>query len=405
MISRIALTALSVALTAAAAAPALADEAPPVAGTVVPERDTFYSAPADLGSYRNGQLVSSREVGARLAVAVRAWQLAFRTNDSHGNPVLGVTTVLVPVAPWTGPGARPAVSEQIAEDSTGTRCAPSYGIATGNLQSGDQITAMLQKGWAVVVPDFEGPNSAFLAGPQAGHAVLDSVRAVGQFDAAGLGPETPWGLDGFSGGAAASAWAAELQPSYAPELVFVGAAVGGVPANLPVVMRNVDGGMYSGFLMGVTVSYQREFPESGIGDMLNERGRADTVAAADLCVVDLLIRYPFRRLSESTAIDPYRADSPLMAALQRNSLGATAPRMPIYDYHSDADDVVPVGQADDLVSAWRRGGATVVTSRVPTGSHVQEAGRGQAPAQQFLAERFAGGDPVADADLDRPVGR
>ncbi|MFG2447325.1 lipase family protein [Nocardia fluminea] len=386
------------------AVPGTHTEAPRLpAGSVVPELDPFYTAPTDIGSYQDGELVDSREFRPRMPVAVRAWQLSYRTNDSHGNPILAVTTVMVPTTPWTGPGQRPAVSEQIPEDATGSRCAPSYGFATGTSQAGNQIAKMLGNGWAVAIPDFEGPESAFLAGPLAGHAVLDGVRAVGQFAPVGLGPDTQWGMDGYSGGAAATGWAAELQPTYAPELRFVGASMGGVPADLRVVMKNVDGGPYSGFLIGALTAGPREFPELRLDTMLNERGRADVAAAADLCVLELLFRFPFWRLAEATTVDHYREDSTLMQVLRRNSLGKVAPQFPIYNYHADTDEVVPVAQADDLVAAWRQGGTAIITARNPSGQHLFEGGRGEAPAQQFLRERFTAGAPVTDMDLDRPV--
>ncbi|MFD6354235.1 lipase family protein [Nocardia tengchongensis] len=404
LIPRLAVTAALVAVASVAAAPAThAQERPPLAGAVVPDLDPFYAAPSDIGSLRDGQLVAAREFDPHVPVAARAWQLSYRTNDSHGNPELAVTTLMVPTTPWTGPGARPAVSEQIPEDATGTRCAPSYGFATNTSQAGKQIEKMLARGWAVAIPDFLGPKSAFLGGAQAGHAVLDGVRAVGQFAPAELGPDTPWGMDGFSGGAAATGWAAELQPSYAPELSFVGAVIGGVPANLPVVMKNVDGGLFSGFLVGSLVAASREFPEIQLDTMLNERGRADTAAASDLCVLELLARFPFWRLADATNEDYYRDDSVLTGVLQRNSLGKVAPRMPIYNYQSDADEVVPVAQADDLIATWRKGGTTVVTSRDVSGIHLMEGGRREADAQQFLRDRFIIGGPVTDIDLDRPV--
>ncbi|NNH69270.1 triacylglycerol lipase [Nocardia uniformis] len=403
-IARVVVTAALLAVASVTVAPETSAEGPALpAGSVVPDQDPFYAAPADIGTYPDGRLVAAREFDPRMSVPVRAWQLSYRTNDSHGNPILAVTTVMVPTTPWTGPGPRPAVSEQIPEDSTGTRCAPSYGFATGTSQAGNQITKMLGNGWAVAIPDFEGPQSAFLAGPLSGHAVLDGVRAVGQFAPAGLGPDTPWGLHGYSGGAAATGWAAELQATYAPELRFVGAAIGGVPANLPVVLKNVDGGLFSGFLVGALVAAPREFPEIRLDTMLNERGRADTAAAADLCVLELLTRYPFWRLSDASVGDHYREGSPLIEVLQRNSLGEVAPTIPIYNYHADTDEVVPVAQADELAASWRRGGTAVVTARNPVGEHILEGGRSEAAAQQFLRDRFTLDTPVTDMDIDRPV--
>jgi hypothetical protein len=168
-------------------------------------------------------------------------------------------------------------------------------------------------------------------------------------------------------------------------------------------MKNVDGGPFSGFLVGALAAAPREFPEIRLETILNARGRADTAAATDLCVLDLLIRYPFWRLAEASTVDLYRDDSPLIAVLQRNSLGKVAPRMPIYNYHSDTDEVVPVAQADALVATWRQGGTQIVTGRDPSGSHLSEGGHREAAAQQFLRDRFRDGGPVAGADLDRPV--
>ena len=405
MFSRLAATTAILVLGSAIAVPAYAQAEPAAATVVVPDQDPFYATPPDIASYADGAVVSSREVTITTTTPARASQLAYRTNDSHGLAELAVTTVLVPMTPWTGDGTRPAVSIQSAEDSTGTRCAPSYTIRTGTFQDKKRVEAMLAKNWAVVTSDFEGPKSAFLTGPQSGHAVLDGIRAAGHFAPAGIGPTARWGLDGFSGGAAASGWAAQLQPSYAPELTFVGAALGGLPANLSAVMANVDGTVWSGFIFGALVSYTREFPEAGIDQMLNAAGRADLAHGADKCVVGLLLAFPFRHVTSATTMaDPLR-DPRLADALRRNSLGETAPTMPIFNYQADTDDVVPVAQADDLVRRWRDAGTSVETIRKPQGTHVSEAGSGQIPALEFLETRFAVDAPLAaNIDRDRPLG-
>ncbi|WP_330180989.1 lipase family protein [Nocardia sp. NBC_01503] len=405
MFSRLAATTALLVLGSAVAVPAYAQEEPTRATVVVPDQDPFYATPPDIDSYADGAIVSSREVGIATTTPARAWQLAYRTNDSHDMPELAVTTVFVPVTPWIGAGTRPAVSIQSAEDSTGTRCAPSYTSRMGIFQDKNRVEAMLAKNWAVVTPDFEGPKSAFLTGPQSGHAVLDGIRAAGQFAPAGIGTDAHWGLDGFSGGAAASGWAAQLQPTYAPELDFIGAALGGLPADLSAVMANVDGTMWSGFIFGALVSYTREFPEAGIDRMLNDTGRADLARGADKCVVDLLLAFPFRRLTSITSTAEPLRDPRLADALQRNSLGATAPTMPVFNYQADTDDVVPVGQADALVRSWRAGGTSVETTRKPQGTHVSEAGGGQIPALEFLETRFTvDGPPPVNIDRDRQVG-
>ncbi|MEV0856372.1 lipase family protein [Nocardia fluminea] len=389
MIARLTGTVLLAATLVFPTASASADDRPVVAGSVVPDADPFYAPPADLASYGDGELVAAREVTARLGTPLRAWQLSYRTNDSHDAPELAVTTVLVPTAPWTGFGPRPVVSAQLPEDATGTRCAPSYGIVTGTVQSAEPVAHMLARGWVVAVPDFEGPKSAFFTGPQSAHAVLDGIRAVGQFAPAGVGPNAIWGLDGYSGGAAATAWAAQLQPSYAPELTFAGAAIGGLPADLNAITAYFDGGIFSGYNFGILVAFQREFPEAGIDSLLDERGRDALVEAGDACVNDLQYRFAFRRLADySHVVDPLR-DPRLANVLRDNSLGATAPTMPIYNYHVLTDEIIPVGQADSLIARWRDAGTTIVTVRDLIDEHGFYSLRRLPDAQNFLQDRIA----------------
>lgn len=72
---------------------------------------------------------------------------------------------------------------------------------------------------------------SYAAGKMAGHAVLDSVR--GMLSERPDLAESPIVMHGYSGGAIATAWAAQLQPTYAPELRIAGAAAGERPPTTP----------------------------------------------------------------------------------------------------------------------------------------------------------------------------
>lgn len=121
------------------------------------------------------------------------------------------------------------------------------------------VRECLSRGWAVSVPDFEGPDAAFSAGPQAGHAVIDSVRAVLSFTNLTDPNIARYALWGYSGGAFASGFAAELQASYAPELDFSGIALGGVLSNFTQIIYNVTGSPVAAIvpyaLLGLTAQY------------------------------------------------------------------------------------------------------------------------------------------------------
>ncbi|MDT3395113.1 lipase family protein [Streptomyces sp. B1866] len=371
----------------------------PAPGSVPPDEDPFYAAPADIGSYAPGAVVASRPITPKAgpsADSVEAWQISYRTNDSHDRPELAVTTLLVPKKAWTGPGARPAVSAQAAEDSTGTQCAPSYGLASGSgyaATAGIYTTSLLDRGWAVAVPDFEGPKSVFMGGVQAGHAVLDGIRAVKNFAPGGIGAASPWALNGYSGGAQATGWAAQLQPSYAPEVTLAGAAMGGTPADPAAVARSIDGGLFSGFEAAASVSLNAEYPEAGIDGLLNPAGREAMNKARGACLPDLLTGFAFKKLSDYTTVkDPLSVPS-VAKALKENTLGAAAPATPVYTYHAVTDEIVPVGQAHTMVRAWCAKGATVRSDWDLLGEHSLEYLVRLGSSLDFLADRFAGKAP------------
>ncbi|SEG77141.1 Secretory lipase [Actinacidiphila yanglinensis] len=381
-------------LPAAASASAAAPAATTAPGSTVPDQDPFYAAPGNIASYAPGAVVDSRPVpGVNLFgidVPVNAWQISYRTNDSHGQPELAVTTLVVPKAAWTGSGPRPVVSLQTPEDSVGTSCAPSYQIATGkDVQDAALGAQLLLANWAVAVPDFEGPRSVFLAGPQAGHAVLDGIRAVKAFGTAGIGRDNPWALDGYSGGAEATGWAAQLQTSYAPEVKLAGAAIGGLPSDPAAVGSYIDGTAFAGFEFAAAYGIATEFPEAGIDGLLNSRGRQDFASIKGSCELTILPSYAFRRLNEdTTAADPLAVPS-VAAVLRANTLGAAAPATAVYDYHADTDEIVPVGQDNDAVSGWCAAGGTVEKVRDLLGEHVEEVAARAVSVELFLADRFA----------------
>ncbi|MCP2341392.1 lipase family protein [Actinomadura rupiterrae] len=388
------MAAAALAAVALMAAPAHADA--PAPGSVPPDQDPFYAAPANIGTYAPGQIVATRPVTPAvgyLAWQVKAWQISYRTSDSHGAPELAVTSLLVPTGAWTGQGARPVVSLQAAEDSTGTQCSPSYDLDSNSSFSSTnavQAEQMLVMGWAVAEPDFEGPKSVFMGGLQAGHAVLDGIRAVRNFGQAGIGTGNRWGLYGYSGGAEATGWAAQLQPSYAPEIKLAGAAMGGTPADPAAVARSLDGGPSAGFEAAAAASLEAEYPEAGISGLLNAQGVTALRESRGQCIGTLLAKFKGMKLADySTVPDPLAVPS-VAKVLKENTLGATPPATPIYDYHSNADEIVPVGQDDTLVHDWCAAGATVQKTRDPFGQHTQQAVFRALSVNMFLNDRFTG---------------
>ncbi|MFD0361524.1 lipase family protein [Nocardia sp. GCM10030253] len=367
-----------------------------------PDDDPFYAAPADLAAYPDGAILRSRQIALYgLPLPVSAWQVQYRTNDASDRPVPGMATVMVPNLPWFGPGERPLLSYQVAEDSLGSRCAPSYALRGGWDIGGINtwidtpfMAEALRRGWAVVASDYEGPQSRFLDGVNSGRGVLDGIRAARAFAPGGVGPASPIGAWGYSGGAFATLWAAQMQPDYAPDVRFAGITSGGVPANWPAIARGVDGTAQAGLAMLVLLAVAKNNPNAGIVEMLNERGRTMLAEDSAACGSDLVIKYINARVDDFT-IEPNLFSHPnFQAATDPQELGTGAPAVPTYLYHSTTDDVIPVVGFTELLGRYCAQGAdiTFVHSQLP--GHNPAAIGEAAGAMGYLADRFAG-VPVA----------
>ncbi len=387
-----ALTALT-AVAALAASPFAMTPGAEAAGLTPPDQDPFYGAPADLASHPNGAVLRSRSVtvtGLGTLLPVRSWQVLFKSTDSHGQPVADATTIIVPAVPYLGGGARPLLSYQTAEDSLGTVCAPSYTLRAGTEKELSLMAPALLRGWAVVVTDYEGPRSQYGAGAQAGHAVLDGITAALAFRSAGLAASTPIGLMGYSGGGLATAWAAELQGSYAPGLRVVGVAEGGAPADLKAAFDVIDGSVFAGLGFGAIVGISRAYPEMDIDSVLNDGGRQLVRDVASACAAELAARYAFQRLDSFTTV-PDAVDLPQFAAvLAATRLGQRTPVAPIFNYHSISDELIPIATDDALVAKYCSEGVPVLQYRDPLSGHIVLAVTGAPLAIGYLADRFAG---------------
>ena len=308
-----------------------------------------------------------------------AWQVKFKTIDVHGDPSAYVTTVIVPDAPWTGSGPRPLLSYQTAQDGISTKCAPSYalrtGLASGN--SGAETIAMalaLNRGWALTVPDYEGPRSEFLGAKGEARGVIDGVRAALRFDPAGFPAGTPVGLTGYSGGALASTLGAQLQPRYAPKLKLAGVALGGVPADIGATMRAFSGSPFGGAVPMGFAAADRSYPEANVEQYLNEAGLAAMEATQDDCIADAVARHPFARV-EDLARDPAVFDSPPVVALLRKMSPLWfkgTPAAPVYEYHAVLDELAPIGPARALVDRFCAAGVQVQQVEDLVGEHITE---------------------------------
>jgi len=368
-----------------------ASASPSGAGLVEPADDPFYRPPAGYEATAPGTVFATRSVtvkGLGLPVPVDAQQFLVRSTDAKEQPTAVVGTLMVPQAPYAA-GARPLVSYQPATDSLGDQCNPSYKLRAGTESELGLMMQALQRGWAVVVTDYEGPQNAFTAARLAGHAVLDGIRAAETLPGTGLaGRDTPVGLWGYSGGGLATSWAAELQPGYAPELNVAGVASGGTPSDFEAAFRQIDGGMASGLVLLSSTGLTRAYPE--MLALLNDAGREMVARIGDMCVGEAVSSFPFRHLNEFTTSKEPMSEPLARRVLELNHLGRRAPKAPVFLYHSVLDELIPFRTVQTLEADWCRQGGHVTLYADALSEHSSLAVSGAPLAVSFLGARFAG---------------
>lgn len=362
--------------------------AAPVPLELGPAGDAFYTPPSPLPLGRPGDVIRYRPVALPRSLSARGYLVMYlsRTATGHADAVTG--TVLVPLAP--GPGSVPIVGVGPGTQGLGDQCATSKSLARGLLFSDYYLDNLLGHGWAVAVTDYEGLGTpgdhTYAVGQSEGRALIDVVRAAQRLPAAGLSTSAKVGFYGYSQGGGAAAWAAQLQPGYAPDLKLTGVAAGGIPADLYVVARSLDGSVAAALLGYAASGLNAAYPGLKLDSYLTPYGQQVIAALRTSCADTGLLPYAFVHLSQLVTKDPL-ATAVWQRRLAENSLGRQAPGAPVFLWHGLADEVLPFSQADALQRAWRQLGA-VVTWRPFVAEHVTGA-IGSLDAITFLATRLA----------------
>ncbi|WP_067714688.1 lipase family protein [Nocardia yamanashiensis] len=389
---------------------------------VPPELDAFYNAPADaIAGTPPGGIIKARQITpAFLSVLpfnIDAWQLLYRTDDSHGAPIATVTTVLKPRGPAPADGLK-LLSYQVAEDSTARYCAMSYVAQQGSIpvdyvNSAETALAMLlgiSQGWAVAIPDYEGPNSAYGAAILGGRATLDGIRAAENFAPLQLtaGDRTPVGLMGYSGGTIPTGWVAEHHGEYAPELNIVGASIGGVVmGDLKAVLRSNNANLGAGLIGAALHGFATEYPE--VRNLLETRfdwfGRFMTSLKGMLCHPQGSALFPFWNYlgSYTGAGDPL--DIPeVSATLTAQELGKNVPDIPMYLYHAQNDEFIPNTGTDRVVEGYCRDpNARITYTRELLAEHISGIIGWLPDGYQFLIDRMNGVPVAQGCTITSPV--
>ncbi|MFD5665388.1 lipase family protein [Streptomyces anthocyanicus] len=424
----------------AQAVPAAAADGPAGDSTATTSRGVeipaFYTPPSELPA-ADGTLIRHEPLPLALSLPGidgplpgRATRLMYKSTDANGEAVAVTGAYVEPAAKWRGDGPRPLVAVAPGTMGQGDQCAASMALEHPLQLNGQTVSVgyedlsvyrLLLRGVAVVVTDYVGLGTTdrlhtYVNRVDGAHAVLDAVRAARSLDSASVTSDSRVGLFGYSQGGGATAAAAELQPSYAPDVQLAGTYAGAPPADLTEVTKAIDGSDLAGALgWSLNGFLQTEPALRPIADRyINEAGQEALKDLSTMCVGDALFGYggdsstDWTRTGQSIS-DVIRAEPALQSFLAEQRIGSTAPGSPVRVATGVSDDLVPHGQARRLAVDWcgKGGKVTYVPVLIPgVGSgllnHFALLLADQGNAIAWLTDRLSG-EPAGSNCWSMPV--
>jgi pimeloyl-ACP methyl ester carboxylesterase len=371
---------------------------------------------------------------------LRGWQLAYITcGQTQAEATVTVATIIVPANAGDGEHVLFIAPKTDAASPT---CRTSYmlrrgsGSLTGAASEQIFMIDFLHRGWTCVQVDHQGQHDAFGAGPTAGHALLDAIRATLACPEVKLASQNRLkiALWGYSGGAIAVGWAALMLHTYAPELAPMIKAIshGGIPCNLNAVAIHVNDGLAAGLIVGVMRGLANVYPafDDWLQANTNQRGKRMLELARQGCFFSFMTKNTFGdvlNLKKSasthaspgyftTTGNPLQATLPsrvlnendmlaalaVLAASTSNASSSFTP-IPMFVYQSTNDEVVPLETVDELVSLWTRTNYVHLHyHKVPVLPHVATIFAMHSQNVQWIADRFEG-KPLVDGTAEQSV--
>jgi hypothetical protein len=225
-----------------------------------------YTGSTPLSEVAPGTILKSRTISVYIAgikTTMQATQLVYRSTDAQLRPAANVTTIFTPdCAKASCANKNKVISYQSFYDSLNPEDGPSRAYAGGK-RLPDLLPAVetilfgkyVKQGYTVVISDTEGQKANFAAGPEYGYNTLDAIRATFNAPQLGVSRDAKVVMMGYSGGAIATEWAAELAPTYAPDLKpnLIGAAFGGTLVSPEHNLTYVEGAAIWGGVMPMAV--------------------------------------------------------------------------------------------------------------------------------------------------------
>ncbi len=357
--------------------------------------DGFYLPPDPLPPGEPGEPIRVDEMDAYLMPGVRirarAWRILYRSTTATGEPTAVSGTVLMPRGPKGK--MRPLIGYAVGTHGIGDSAAPSRLLGRGREWEAGLMAMLLARGWAVAVTDYQGLGTpgdhTYMVGRALGPNVLDAMRAARVVAAEELPMQGPAAIIGYSEGGAAAAWAAQLQPTYAPDVPLLAVAAGAAAADVETAGPNLEGSFFSFFIAYGGIGYAAAYPELDLDSYLTPMARRGIAALRASTIFQAALFGPrFVRADDLT--QPNVLELPeWRRRLRENRLGRMAPAAPVLLHHARRDQIVSFVQSANLRDDWQKLGADVRLYVTRGGvDHISGAVAGTPIAVDWIARRF-----------------
>jgi len=316
-----------------------------------PEPGRFYTAPAETPR-SPGLLLRAEPFTTDVPAGARAWRILYSTTRAGDEPTIASAVVAVPRDQLRA--RTPVIAWAHGTTGLESRCAPSLRrrntVGAGGIAA---VHAALDRGWAVVAPDYPGLGTGgvqpYLIGSGEARSVLDAVRAARRIPQLDLGRRTVvWG---HSQGGHAALWTAMSQPDYAPDVGLSGVVAVSPVSNPTTFLRDLQrrpvGTIFVAYALA---AYDATYDDVDAGDHVRASARLPIERIASRCLRSKAS--PISLTQARVMADRFVAGSLYEGALARrlsenDATGAIA--APLLIAQGERDRVVTLRLQDDYV--------------------------------------------------------
>lgn len=280
----------------------------------------------------------------------RAWIVDHHSASLDGRDIAVRAILAIPMVTPPKDGF-PVIIWGHASKGVADSCAPSHeGPAAVPL-----IDNLIAAGYAVVAPDYEGLGAhgthPYMVGESEGRSMLDGARAATRVKGSGVTPLSPVILWGFSQGGQAAAFAAEIGPTYAPEVQLKGVAMAAPVADISnFVKRSENWPEQFGLLVTIAYAFSKTYPGLPLDQVLTPGVLAELDVLEQQCVREVTTHFN-RPIPEMLVKSPREVPA-FAQRLQESQAGQRAISIPVLVVQGNIDQIVDPADTDALVRRY-----------------------------------------------------